>query len=91
MLRFTTTGFSSLSSRGLLGGLSIASGAIRSSSAAHVAAAAKICSQTRTFASLNKKAPIVKELRAYVVQETECGADYHRQQQGLVIFFVWDC
>jgi hypothetical protein len=29
-----------------------------------------------------KKLPIVKELRAYVVQETECGADYHRQQKG---------
>eukprot|EP01102_Stenamoeba_stenopodia_P022668 TRINITY_DN952_c0_g1_i2.p1 TRINITY_DN952_c0_g1~~TRINITY_DN952_c0_g1_i2.p1 ORF type:complete len:449 (-),score=92.03 TRINITY_DN952_c0_g1_i2:57-1403(-) len=47
-------------------------------------AATATTTTARSFGSIitNKKAPVIKELRAYVVQETECGADYHRQQQG---------
>lgn len=29
--------------------------------------------------SASKKTPKIKEVRAYVIEESECGADYHRQ------------
>lgn len=34
-----------------------------------------------TGAAGTKRTPKIKEVRAYVVQEDECGADYHRQPQ----------